>query len=132
MHVGRYDQIHILLKKINFLGGLGAGQRDFYAIVLPNPLSLWSYCYNLTFEDIVIAILFWGQIIWITISDKLGLILADNLYIMGAPPVDDANYCLRWNDYEKKYAETFRTLRYTATFSSAVSVHKSSHMIEIN
>merc|ERR1719354_746890 len=30
---------------------------------------------------------------------------------MGAPPVDDANYCLRWNDYEKKYAETFRTLR---------------------
>jgi uncharacterized C2H2 Zn-finger protein len=33
------------------------------------------------------------------------------MYIMGAPPVDDANYCLRWNDYEKKYAETFRTLR---------------------
>ena len=39
--------------------------------------------------------------------------LAENLYMMGAPPVDDANYCLRWNDYEKKYAETFRTLRYS-------------------
>ena len=23
----------------------------------------------------------------------------------------DENFCLRWNDYEKKYAETFRTLR---------------------
>ncbi len=23
----------------------------------------------------------------------------------------DENYCLRWNDYEKKYAETFRVLR---------------------
>lgn len=25
----------------------------------------------------------------------------------GIPPQDE-NYCLRWNDYEKKYAETFR------------------------
>jgi len=30
---------------------------------------------------------------------------------MGAPAVEDENFCLRWNDYEKKYAETFRTLR---------------------
>lgn len=44
-------------------------------------------------------------------QELFSLILADNLYIMGAPPVDDVNYCLRWNDYEKKYAETFRTLR---------------------
>ena len=30
---------------------------------------------------------------------------------MGPQPVEDENFCLRWNDYEKKYAETFRTLR---------------------
>jgi len=30
---------------------------------------------------------------------------------MGAPAAEDENFCLRWNDYEKKYAETFRTLR---------------------
>ena len=28
-----------------------------------------------------------------------------------APVAADENYCLRWNDYEKKYAETFRVLR---------------------
>jgi len=31
--------------------------------------------------------------------------------MMGPQPVEDENFCLRWNDYEKKYAETFRTLR---------------------
>ena len=30
---------------------------------------------------------------------------------MGPQPLEDENFCLRWNDYEKKYAETFRTLR---------------------
>lgn len=40
-----------------------------------------------------------------------GLTLAENYYIMGAPAAEDENFCLRWNDYEKKYAETFRTLR---------------------
>ncbi len=32
---------------------------------------------------------------------------------MGGSPhiAPDENYCLRWNDYEKKYAETFRVLR---------------------
>ena len=30
---------------------------------------------------------------------------------MGPQVVEDENFCLRWNDYEKKYAETFRTLR---------------------
>ena len=36
--------------------------------------------------------------------------------IVGGPPTaaavtglnPDENYCLRWNEYEKKYAETFR------------------------
>ena len=38
--------------------------------------------------------------------------MSDNYYIMGGPATtDDENFCLRWNDYEKKYAETFRTLR---------------------
>lgn len=40
-----------------------------------------------------------------------GPTLAENYYIMGAPAAEDENFCLRWNDYEKKYAETFRTLR---------------------
>ena len=33
--------------------------------------------------------------------------------MMGPGPgiMEDENFCLRWNDYEKKYAETFRTLR---------------------
>jgi len=31
--------------------------------------------------------------------------------MMGPQVVEDENFCLRWNDYEKKYAETFRTLR---------------------
>ena len=38
--------------------------------------------------------------------------MADNYYIMGTAAAEpDENFCLRWNDYEKKYAETFRTLR---------------------
>ena len=32
-------------------------------------------------------------------------------HMMGPQVVEDENFCLRWNDYEKKYAETFRTLR---------------------
>lgn len=36
---------------------------------------------------------------------------------MGAPAADDENFCLRWNDYEKKYAETFRTLREDVHFA---------------
>jgi len=43
--------------------------------------------------------------------------MADNYYIMGAPAADDENFCLRWNDYEKKYAETFRTLREDVHFA---------------
>jgi len=32
--------------------------------------------------------------------------------MMGPQPLsEDENFCLRWNDYEKKYLETFRTLR---------------------
>ena len=42
---------------------------------------------------------------------RTGFTVADNYYIMGAAAADDENFCLRWNDYEKKYAETFRTLR---------------------
>jgi len=30
---------------------------------------------------------------------------------MGPQAVEDENFCLRWNDYEEKYMETFRTLR---------------------
>ena len=38
-------------------------------------------------------------------------IIKEAYYAMGPQPVEDENFCLRWNDYEKKYAETFRTLR---------------------
>jgi hypothetical protein len=44
-------------------------------------------------------------------EENSGLTLAENYYIMGTAPAEDENFCLRWNDYEKKYAETFRTLR---------------------
>ena len=49
-----------------------------------------------------------GNLCWPLAS---GLILAESYYMMGPQPVEDENFCLRWNDYEKKYAETFRTLR---------------------
>jgi hypothetical protein len=47
----------------------------------------------------------------IGVTGTAGLTLAENYYIMGTAPAEDENFCLRWNDYEKKYAETFRTLR---------------------
>ena len=40
--------------------------------------------------------------------------LESGSHMMGPGPgvmEPDENFCLRWNDYEKKYAETFRTLR---------------------
>ena len=34
----------------------------------------------------------------------------------------DENYCLRWNDFEKKYAETFRVLRDNDYFTDVTLV----------
>ena len=36
----------------------------------------------------------------------------------------DENFCLRWNDYEKKYAETFRTLREDDHFAGELKCKK--------
>ena len=41
----------------------------------------------------------------------------------------DENFCLRWNDYEKKYAETFRTLREDDHFAGGSSLNLSSSLI---
>ena len=44
-------------------------------------------------------------------------------HMMGPGPgvmEPDENFCLRWNDYEKKYAETFRTLREDDHFAGAL------------
>lgn len=53
----------------------------------------------------------WSCDVTFLYQDASCLTLAENYYIMGAPAAEDENFCLRWNDYEKKYAETFRTLR---------------------
>ena len=44
--------------------------------------------------------------------------------MMGPGPgiMEDENFCLRWNDYEKKYAETFRTLREDDHFAGKVII----------
>lgn len=47
-------------------------------------------------------------------------------HIMGPGPgvmEPDENFCLRWNDYEKKYAETFRTLREDDHFAGELIIY---------
>ena len=43
----------------------------------------------------------------------------DGIHDMGA---GDQNYCLRWNEYEKKYVEAFRTLREHEHFTDVTLV----------
>ena len=49
------------------------------------------------------------------LRDYLDILRSDINFRSDVTPIttmgSTENFCLRWNDYEKKYAETFRTLR---------------------
>ena len=51
------------------------------------------------------------------------MVRLEGAHMMGPGPgvMEDENFCLRWNDYEKKYAETFRTLREDDHFAGQFS-----------